>query len=177
MVGDSQKIFNLDTFIPNFHQKAKNSSGYAFQAICNKSMLICILCGLFAPNVVSFANNVVLRPPLFAANVVSLIGLFAVWSVYVCSSLQLTKGLDRKMDESRRLSGSNFLRAIDIVDQFKCKQVYIYAMGQEPWLNHIMALNYADDSIQITESNKLVEECQKRGILSERLFGKKERLL
>ena len=32
---------------------------------------ICSYCGLFANNVVSFADNVVLRPPLFAVIVVS----------------------------------------------------------------------------------------------------------
>jgi hypothetical protein len=33
---------------------------------------ICSYCGLFANNVVSFADNVVLRPLLFAVNVVSI---------------------------------------------------------------------------------------------------------
>lgn len=86
----------------------------------------------------------------------------------------LTKPVDRRMDESRRLSGSNFVRAIDLVERVRCRQAYVYAMGQEPWLTHIMSLKYDADSIQIIESDKLVETCRGRGITAERLFGQKE---
>lgn len=89
----------------------------------------------------------------------------------------LTQPIDRKMDQSRRLTGSDYQRAIDIVARFDCRQVYVYAMGQEPWLNHIMCLRYSDDSPQIVESNKLVAECLARGVHAERLFGMKEILL
>jgi len=82
--------------------------------------------------------------------------------------------MDRKMDESRRLAGSNCRQALDIVERFRCKEVYVYAMGQEPWLNHIMSLKYTPESRPITESNRLIEECRTRGIGAERLFGEKE---
>lgn len=86
----------------------------------------------------------------------------------------LSRPLDRKMDQSRRLSGSDFPKAARIVDQLKCKEVYVYAMGQEPWLTYIMSIKYTEQSNPIVESNKLVEDCLRRGITSERLFGKKE---
>jgi hypothetical protein len=86
----------------------------------------------------------------------------------------LTKPIDRKMDQSRRLSGSDYEKAVAIVDQFNCKHVYVYAMGQEPWLNYVMCIKYSDDSNPIVASNKLIEECRRRGIVSERLFGQKE---
>lgn len=89
----------------------------------------------------------------------------------------LTKPLDRKMDQSRRLAGSNYERGIDIVNKFNFKEVYVYAMGQEPWLNYIMSLKYTEESNPIVASNKLIAECQKRGIRAERLFGEKEILL
>jgi L-ascorbate metabolism protein UlaG (beta-lactamase superfamily) len=89
----------------------------------------------------------------------------------------LTKPLDRKMDHSRRLAGSNYERAIDIVNKFNFKDVYVYAMGQEPWLNYIMSLKYTEDSNPIVASNRLIAECRARGITSERLFGEKEILL
>lgn len=56
----------------------------------------------------------------------------------------------------------------------RCKEAYVYAMGQEPWLRYIMALEYHEDSIQIKESNKFVENCLKNNINSERLYIKKE---
>jgi len=89
----------------------------------------------------------------------------------------LTTRLERPMDQSRRLAGSNFLRALAIVEQFRCREVYVYAMGQEPWLNYIMSLKYTEKSNPIIESNRLVETCRQRGIVAERLFGEKEILL
>lgn len=89
----------------------------------------------------------------------------------------LTKSLPRKMDQSRRLDGSNFERAIDMVKRFAPQQVYVYAMGQEPWLQHLMSISYTDTSRPIVESNKLVQECNRQGLISERLFGKKEIIL
>src|SRR6266849_2953871 len=89
----------------------------------------------------------------------------------------LTSKIDRAMDQSRRLAGSNYEQAINIVEQFHCKEVYVYAMGQEPWLNHVMSIKYTEESRPIIHSNRLVETCQNRGITAERLFGEKEILL
>lgn len=89
----------------------------------------------------------------------------------------LTKPIARQMDHSRRLSGSNYERGINIVNQLNCKDVYVYAMGQEPWLNYVMSIKYTAESNPIVASNKLLADCQTRGIRSERLFGEKEILL
>jgi L-ascorbate metabolism protein UlaG (beta-lactamase superfamily) len=85
--------------------------------------------------------------------------------------------LERAMDESRRLSGSNFDRAIQIVNQFHATEVYVYAMGQEPWLNYIMSIKYTDQSRPIVDSKRLIADCTSRGIHAERLFGEKEILI
>lgn len=89
----------------------------------------------------------------------------------------LTQRVERAMDESRRLAGSNYEQAVSIVDCFKCREVYVYAMGQEPWLNYIMSIKYTDQSRPTIESNRLLKVCHERGIISERLFGEKEILL
>lgn len=86
----------------------------------------------------------------------------------------LTKPLERKMDQSRRFCGSNYERGIRIVNRFNCKEVYVYAMGQEPWLTYALSIKYTDQSNPIIQSNQLVADCLSRGIISERLFGKKE---
>ena len=88
-----------------------------------------------------------------------------------------TLPLDRKVDYSRRLSGSNYERGIDIVNTFHFKEVYVYAMGQEPWLNYVMSLKYTDESNPIIASNRLIEDCESRGIRAERLFGERELFL
>ena len=89
----------------------------------------------------------------------------------------LTRPLERKMDQSRRLAGSNYERAADIVNRFHCRNVYVYAMGQEPWLNYIMSVKYTEQSNPIVASNQLIEDCRARGLTAERLFGEKEILL
>ncbi|MBP6952573.1 MAG: MBL fold metallo-hydrolase [Alphaproteobacteria bacterium] len=86
----------------------------------------------------------------------------------------LTSPLKRSHDRNRTLSGSNFEKAWAIAEKSTCKQAYVYAMGQEPWLNYVMALKYSPESPQIVESNKFIEACKQKGIESERLFGKKE---
>jgi L-ascorbate metabolism protein UlaG (beta-lactamase superfamily) len=86
----------------------------------------------------------------------------------------ITIPLDRKMDQSRRLSGSNYERGIGIVNQFNFKEVYVYAMGQEPWLNYVMCVKYTEESQPIVASGQLIEDCKNRGINAERLFAQKE---
>jgi len=88
-----------------------------------------------------------------------------------------TKKLAREMDQSRRLSGSDYRLGIEIVNQLHCKQVYVYAMGQEPWLNYLTSIYYTAESKPIIESDKLVKECLRRDIASERLYGPKEIVL
>lgn len=86
----------------------------------------------------------------------------------------MTRPLARKMDQSRRFDGSNYEKAIDIVERLKPRQVYVYAMGQEPWLTYLTSIQYTEQSRPIVESNKLTGECSRRGLTSERLFGHKE---
>lgn len=89
----------------------------------------------------------------------------------------MLRHLQRDMDESRRLSGSNFEQAASIVNTLRCKNVFVYAMGQEPWLNYIMSIKYTEQSRPIVDSNRLVSYCRERGMESERLFGEKEILI
>jgi L-ascorbate metabolism protein UlaG (beta-lactamase superfamily) len=82
--------------------------------------------------------------------------------------------LSRKNDQSRRMNGADYDRAITVVDILKPKKVYVYAMGQEPWLTFLTSLLYTEKSFQIVESNRLVEECLNRGLVAERLYIRKE---
>lgn len=86
----------------------------------------------------------------------------------------LSDDMPRDKDHSRRLAGSNFKRGIDIVNRFNFNEVYIYAMGMEPWLKYIMAYEFSDTSNPIVASNELLNECRNKGIVAERLFGEKE---
>jgi hypothetical protein len=61
-----------------------------------------------------------------------------------------------------------------VPETLRPKQVYVYAMGQEPWLTYLTSIVYTEESRPIVESNRLVAECRARGVESERLFGSKE---
>lgn len=86
----------------------------------------------------------------------------------------LTSDLPRDMGNSRRLAGSNYERGKAMVDVFKPRELYVYAMGMEPWLEFISSIKYTDESNPIVQSNKLIEHCRANNIFSERLFGEKE---
>ncbi|MEO7768634.1 MAG: MBL fold metallo-hydrolase, partial [Ferruginibacter sp.] len=88
----------------------------------------------------------------------------------------MTKKLARDMDGSRRLAGSDCEKGKALVDIFNPKELYVYAMGQEPWCEFISSIKYTDESNPIVQSNKLVQICRDRGMTAERLFGEKELL-
>lgn len=86
----------------------------------------------------------------------------------------LTRQLSRKEDESRRGNASNCARAVNAIRHFRCSQVFVYAMGNEPWNRHLLGLEYSADSIQITEADEFVRTCIQEGRKAERLRGCRE---
>ncbi|WP_437978268.1 MBL fold metallo-hydrolase [Sorangium sp. So ce295] len=86
----------------------------------------------------------------------------------------LTTPLLAEHRESRRFRGSDCARALDLVARFEPSHVYVYAMGQEPWLYYLMSLEQGAESRPIVESNRLVEACRRRGLVAERLYCKKQ---
>lgn len=88
-----------------------------------------------------------------------------------------TKRVSKNIKNSRRLNGSDAHQALGIVQTFNAKQVYIYALGLEPWYKYFMGIDYDDDSKQITESNKMIDNCKAISIPCESLYGKKITIL
>ncbi len=85
----------------------------------------------------------------------------------------MSNNIDRDKDQSRRLAGCNYTQGNDLVEIFNPKNVFVYAMGLEPWLKFISSIKYTDESTPIIESNKLIDHCIEAGIDAERLFGEK----
>ncbi len=83
----------------------------------------------------------------------------------------LSHPISRKDDDSRRLSGSDCEHAWAIVEESGCSQVFVYAMGQEPWLRFVVGLEYTPQNKQIIESDQLLARCREHGIPAERLRG------
>jgi L-ascorbate metabolism protein UlaG (beta-lactamase superfamily) len=89
----------------------------------------------------------------------------------------LTKRLERGIDQSRRANASDCAGALALAEAVRCRELYVYAMGQEPWLNFISSIKYDEDSNPIIESDQLVRTLRQRGINAERLFGSAEKIL
>jgi L-ascorbate metabolism protein UlaG (beta-lactamase superfamily) len=87
------------------------------------------------------------------------------------------KPIKRDDDQARRLNGSDAEKAWQVINAFNCLEVVIYAMGKEPWLQHIMGLEYTADSPQLIEANTLLDRCTQHDILAEMPEGKREWVL
>lgn len=85
-----------------------------------------------------------------------------------------TRPLAKDHDGTRRLAGCDASEAAGLVQIFEPREVYVYAMGMEPWLNFIMATRYTPESNPIIASGQLVEACRARGLHAERLYGARE---
>jgi L-ascorbate metabolism protein UlaG (beta-lactamase superfamily) len=86
----------------------------------------------------------------------------------------LSQGIDRKFDQARRDRGSNAIEANALVDALRPSQAYVYAVGQEPWLNHVLAIDQTGAHPGIEQSAAFIDRCRSLGITSERLFAQKE---
>lgn len=82
--------------------------------------------------------------------------------------------VDREMDNGRRLAGSNFDRGKGLVKSFKPKELYVYAMGLEPWVEFISSVRFDEAAHPIVASNNLISHCTENNIKAERLYGEKE---
>ncbi|MBC9915632.1 MBL fold metallo-hydrolase [Chitinophaga varians] len=88
----------------------------------------------------------------------------------------MTKKPTREQDASRRLAGSDCAKGEKLVEIFNPGELYVYAMGMEPWLEFISSIKYTDESNPIIQSNRLIQLSKDKGILAERLYGEKELL-
>ncbi|MHC3475567.1 MBL fold metallo-hydrolase [Streptomyces sp. 7R007] len=87
----------------------------------------------------------------------------------------LTRPVTKRMSDSRTLSGSNAEQAAAIVSELGAKQAYVYAMGEEDWLGHVMATSYNDDSFQLKQVDEFMNWCRENGMTDAgHLYGQRE---
>jgi L-ascorbate metabolism protein UlaG (beta-lactamase superfamily) len=85
-----------------------------------------------------------------------------------------TKPVTKKMSNSRTLSGSNAEQAGRIVTELGASEAYVYAMGEESWLGHVMATSYNEDSYQLKQVADFMNWCAGHGVKSDHLLGQRE---
>ncbi|MGW8767430.1 MBL fold metallo-hydrolase [Streptomyces sp. NPDC055815] len=86
----------------------------------------------------------------------------------------LTIPITKKMSNSRKLSGSNAEQAAAIMTELGAGEAYVYAMGEEPWLGHVMATTYTEDTYQLKQIEEFLDWCKNRGITAGHLYGQQE---
>ena len=85
-----------------------------------------------------------------------------------------TMPVTKKMSDSRTLSGSNAEQAAAIMTELGASEAYVYAMGEESWLGHVMATSYNEDSYQLKQVAEFMTWCSDHGIKSAHLLGQHE---
>lgn len=85
-----------------------------------------------------------------------------------------TKPVTKKMSDSRTLSGSNAEQAAAIMTELGAREAYVYAMGEESWLGHVMATTYNEDSYQLKQVSEFMTWCAEHGVKSDHLLGQQE---
>jgi L-ascorbate metabolism protein UlaG (beta-lactamase superfamily) len=85
-----------------------------------------------------------------------------------------TQPVTKKMSNSRTLSGSNADQAAAIMTELGASEAYVYAMGEETWLGHVMATSYNEDSYQLKQVEQFMTWCASHGLKSDHLFGQHE---
>ena len=83
----------------------------------------------------------------------------------------LPMAIDRKKDQSRRLNGSDYERGLKVIQSLGCENVYVYAMGAEPWMQFVTSIDPSEESIPAINAKQLVDHCLSIGIKAKRLFG------
>jgi L-ascorbate metabolism protein UlaG (beta-lactamase superfamily) len=85
-----------------------------------------------------------------------------------------TQPVPRKMSVTRKMSGSDAAQASEIVTRLGASEAYIYAMGEEDWLQHVMATSYTPDSYQLQQVAEFLGRCRDRGVAAGHLLVRKE---
>ncbi len=83
---------------------------------------------------------------------------------------------DRANDQARRLKGCDADMAERLVKRFGAQEVFVYALGLEPWLRHLTGSSYEPESEQIRQTTLLLDRCRTRGVPAELLYQHGERL-
>ena len=87
----------------------------------------------------------------------------------------MLRPIPRRLDQQRRTTGSDYNKALRIVEQFRVGRVYVYAMGLEPWLGHILPIiGDGRDEAGPRDAERLIQAARARGSIAERPYCKAE---
>ena len=82
---------------------------------------------------------------------------------------------DHRHNLSRRSKGCNAENALKLAAAVNCERAFVYAVGREPWLKHLLALIPSTNDAYMTEIDSFIESLKGvRNVEARLLFGKSE---
>jgi len=82
---------------------------------------------------------------------------------------------DHRHSLSRRSNGCNAENALKLAAAVGCEKAFVYAVGREPWIKHLLALNPSENDAYMTEIGSFIESLKRtRDVEARLLFGKSE---
>ncbi len=76
---------------------------------------------------------------------------------------------------SRRSNGCNAEHAIRLATAVRCEKAFVYAVGREPWIKHLLALSPSENDAYMTEISSFIESLKRTcDVEAALLFGKCE---
>lgn len=85
-----------------------------------------------------------------------------------------TQQVPRKMSVTRKMSGCDAAQAAEVASRLGLREAYVYAMGQEDWLQHVMATSYTPDCYQLQQVRQFLDGCRDRGVRAGQLLVREE---
>jgi L-ascorbate metabolism protein UlaG (beta-lactamase superfamily) len=77
-----------------------------------------------------------------------------------------------EIEQQRRYHACDCRRALELMEALESKRLYSYAMGLEPWMDHLLGLHMTEESEQWKQSERILVAAQGRGFwTAERLCG------
>jgi L-ascorbate metabolism protein UlaG (beta-lactamase superfamily) len=77
-------------------------------------------------------------------------------------------------EQTRRYKGCDSRRAGEIVESLEAEQVFLYAVGLEPWYERILGLAYDESSPQLLEIKKFIARAKETGLETDLMFGRRD---
>jgi L-ascorbate metabolism protein UlaG (beta-lactamase superfamily) len=82
---------------------------------------------------------------------------------------------EHRHSQTRRSNGCNAVNALKLAQAVQCHRAYVYALGREPWLGYLLALNPTVEDVYVIESETFIQNLKDENrVKAERLFGKAE---
>jgi L-ascorbate metabolism protein UlaG (beta-lactamase superfamily) len=88
----------------------------------------------------------------------------------------ITAPLERDQDSARRLAGADAERACDMAERFRCREVFFYAMGEEPWMECLTGHRYEPFAEAVAAVDRLSAAMRAHGMTSMHLTSPRELL-